>query len=80
MLRWSSKWAAQLSKQPETGMGYQFATVFLIDGRKFDRVLIDSGYISRIGEDPEIPFTESDIDRIVIDLRREVKDPLLRSG
>jgi len=75
----STKWATYLSKQPETGMGYQFATIFLVDGRKFDRALIDGGYITRIGEDPQIPFKEADIDRIVVDLRREVKGPSLKA-
>jgi hypothetical protein len=52
-------------------MGYQFATVFLADGRKFDRALIVDGKITRISMDSRIPFAEADIDRIVIDLRRE---------
>jgi hypothetical protein len=71
LFKLSEKWLTYLNSQPETGMGYQFATVHLVDGRKFERALIDGGYITRISLDSRIPFEERDIDRIVVDLRRE---------
>jgi hypothetical protein len=56
-----------LVSQPETGMGYQIATVHLSDGRHYDRAIIVGGYITQVGEETEIPFAESDIARIVVD-------------
>lgn len=66
MLALSDKWAPILISQPETGMGYQLASVFLRDGRKFDHVMIVGGYITKIGTSVDIPFAESDIKRIVV--------------
>jgi hypothetical protein len=66
MLALSNKWAPILVSQPETGMDYQIASVFLKDGRRFDRVVIVGGQITKIGEDKDIPFKEEDIDRIVV--------------
>jgi len=48
-------------------MGYWFATIHLVDGRKFERTLIDSGYITKVGETTNIPFEEADIARIVVE-------------
>jgi hypothetical protein len=62
----SDKWAPILTSQPETGMNYQIATVFLKDGRRFDRVSITGGYIIRVGESADIPFREEDIAKIVV--------------
>ena len=58
-------------------MGYSVATIFLVDGRKFDRVVIDSGYVVRIGNGTAVPFREPQIDRIVV---TNDKGPSLRSG
>jgi len=44
----SKHWAPYLSSLPETGMGYQVVSVFLTDGHKFDQVVVDSGYITRV--------------------------------
>lgn len=66
MLALSNKWAAILVSQPETGMGYQIVSVFLTDGRRFDHVTIVGGFITKIGESAEIPFEESEIERIVV--------------
>jgi hypothetical protein len=43
----------------------------------FEDVVIDSGFISRIGEGSDIAFVESDIERIVV---VQAKGPSLRSG
>jgi hypothetical protein len=66
MLALSNKWAPILVSQPETGMGYQVASVFLVDGREFDHVTIVGGFITKIGISTEIPFREADIERIVV--------------
>jgi hypothetical protein len=65
MLALSNKWAPILKSQPETGMGYQITSVFLIDGRRFDHVMIVGGYITKIGDSTDIPFSEKNIERIV---------------
>jgi hypothetical protein len=66
MLVLSEKWAPYLRSQPETGMGYQIATIYLADGRKFDRTVIVGGYVTKVGDSTVIPFRETEIDRIVI--------------
>ena len=62
----SKRWATYLVSLPETGIGYQVASVLLTDGRKFDQVIIDSGYVTRIRGHREIPFTEAEIVEITI--------------
>ena len=62
----SSKWGPILSAQPETGMGYWVVSVILRDRRQFDRVLIDGDRIAEIYGLKDIPFTEEDIERIVV--------------
>jgi len=57
----SEKWAPVLLAQPETGMGYYVVSVILQDGRKFDQVVIDSGYITKVRGYKDIPFQESEI-------------------
>lgn len=66
MITLSSKWAKALVSQPETGMGYQITSIYLKDGRRFDQVMIVEGRITSIKNDPNIPFSESDIEHIVV--------------
>ncbi len=66
MITLSKKWAKVLVSEPESGMGYQVASIYLKDGRRFDQVMIVEGRITSIEDDPYIPFTEADIDRIVV--------------
>jgi hypothetical protein len=47
-------------------MGYQIASVFLMDGRRFDYVTIVGGFITKIGELTEIPFKEADIGKVIV--------------
>ena len=61
MLQLSEKWAPLLLSQPETGMGYQIATVTLKNGRRFPKTIIDLGWITKVGDNTEIPFNEADI-------------------
>lgn len=66
MLQLSDKWGVKLVSQPESGMGYQVASVILKDGSRYDQVLIESGFITRIRGIKEIPFTEEAIADIVV--------------
>jgi hypothetical protein len=66
LLALSNKWVPVLASQPETGMGYQIASVFLADGRRFECVTIVGGYITKIGDDSVIPFNEKEIVRITV--------------
>lgn len=66
MLQLSDKWGPRLAEQPETGMGYQIATVILSDGRRFKDVLIQAGVIARIKGLTVIPFGEAEIADIVV--------------
>jgi hypothetical protein len=62
----STKWAKSLVSQPETGMGYQVATVWLKDGRHYDRVVIVQGNVTSVDGQSLIPFVESEIQRIEV--------------
>lgn len=66
MIALSERWAPRLIGQPETGMGYQIATVVLRDGRRFERVTIVGGVITKVDGIEGIPFTESEISDIVV--------------
>lgn len=66
MLQLSDKWGPRLVLQPETGMGYQIASVILKDGSRYDQVVIESGLITRIRGLEKIPFKEDDIAQIVV--------------
>nr|BAJ07073.1 hypothetical protein [uncultured bacterium] len=56
-----TKWIDYLSSKPETGMGYHVATIKLKDGRIFDRVVINGGYVTKIWGLSEIPFETDEI-------------------
>jgi len=47
-------------------MGYHVVSVVLKDGKRFDQVVVDQGYITQIRHYPSIPFTEEDIKDIVV--------------
>jgi len=64
VLELSEKWAPVLATQPETGMGFQIVSVFLNDGRHFDRVTVVGGIITQVNGESEIPFTENEISDI----------------
>ncbi|MGD0800977.1 MAG: hypothetical protein ABR906_06660 [Terracidiphilus sp.] len=66
MIHLSANWAKDLVSQPETGMGYQIATVFLKDGRQFDKVAIIGGTVASVDGNSYIPFAEPDIEKIVV--------------
>lgn len=66
MLALSNKWAAELVAQPETGMGYQIATIVLKDGRRYEQAVIVGGYVTKIRGLKDIPFAEADIRQIIV--------------
>lgn len=66
MIKLSKKWAQDLTAKPETGMGYQIASIRLHNGTRYDQVVINSGFITRIRNFDKIPFEEKDIDQIII--------------
>jgi hypothetical protein len=66
MIKLSTRWAPDLVSKGETGMGYQVASVYLKNGRCFEQVVIVGGLITNIKDDPNIPFDETDIERIVV--------------
>ena len=67
IIKLSAKWAPVLLMQPETGMGYQVATVTLTDGRTFCQTRIVGGFITAIGNSEIIPFAEREIASIMVD-------------
>jgi hypothetical protein len=66
MITLNPRWAEFLVSQPETGMGYQVATVTTHDGRIFEGVVIVGDKVTNIHGDREIPFTDEDIATIVV--------------
>jgi hypothetical protein len=66
MLQLSDKWATILTASPETGMGYQVVSIKLKDGSRYDQVLIEGGYVTRIRGLARIPFREDQIDAITV--------------
>lgn len=66
MLQLSDKWGPILVSQPETGMGYQVATIILKDGSRYEQALIEAGCITRIRGLHHIPFSEDQIAEITI--------------
>lgn len=63
----SDKWVPILKLQPETGTGYQIGSVYLKNGKHFKGVRIIEGRISSVRDERKIPFTEAEIDKILID-------------
>lgn len=65
MILLSDRWLKELTEQPETGMGYHVVSIVLKDGRRYDRVVIDSGFVTKVKSMHEIPFKEEDIQQII---------------
>ena len=66
MIALSDKWIDFLVSQPETGMGYHVVSVILKYGTKFDQVIVNEGYITRVRGYENVPFEESDIQEILV--------------
>ena len=61
MIALSKKWAPILIAQPESGMGYQIATVLLRDGTQIENVIIVGGVVTDVAGKKDIPFSEEQI-------------------
>jgi hypothetical protein len=55
------RFISELRVKPETGMGYQIVSVVLVDGRRFDKVVVIEGRISPVKVISTIPFSTEDI-------------------
>lgn len=66
MIELSDIWSEKLLSQAETGMGYQIVSVILKNGKRYDRVIVNSGYITRIKGLNNIPFSEDEIAEIEV--------------
>lgn len=66
MIKLTTKWASELISKPETGMGYQIASIILKDGKRFDQVVIVEGQITKVRGFDDIPFTEDQIAQIIL--------------
>jgi hypothetical protein len=66
MIALSDKWIDLLVSQPETGMGYHIVSVILNDGTRFDQVIVNEGYITRVRGYDTIPFKEVDIREMLV--------------
>jgi hypothetical protein len=69
-LQLPEKWARRLISQPETGMGYQTASVTLRDGSIIEDVLIVGGAITEVRGHDSIPFSTEDISDITVTHRK----------
>lgn len=65
-LQLPDSWAPRLVNQGETGMGYQTASVTLIDGRIFPDVLIVGNMITEVRGHDDIPFSADQISDIIV--------------
>lgn len=69
-LQLPDEWAPRLVSQPETGMGYQTASVRLRDGRVIDDVLIIGGIVTEVRGYESIPFSADEISDIRVTHRK----------
>lgn len=59
-LRLPIEWAPTVVDIPESGMGYTFVLIHLLDGRIFD-ALISSGFVTKVKGFSGIPFRADEI-------------------
>ena len=66
MKKLPGQWAPFFRAKPETGMGFHTGNVQLIDGRHFQDVVFDSGYVTRVRGYGAVPFEAEEISSIEI--------------
>jgi len=66
MIKLGTKWTDYLKNKPESGMGYQIVSIVLRNGIRYDQVVVDSGYITKIKGITVISFTDEDILEIIV--------------
>jgi hypothetical protein len=59
-----------LKRSGETGIGYQVVSVALKDGRCFDQVATNEGYIVEVRGYREIPFATNDVASVAVNHKR----------
>ena len=64
--RFSEEWMSLVKNLPETGMSYKIVTITLKDGKEYKQAVIVGGILSLIKGLDQIPFTEKDVEEIVI--------------
>ncbi len=65
MIQLSPTWLKQVEANAFPGMDYHIVSIVLRDGRRFDEVVIDQGYITKIAGREDIAFSEPDISEII---------------
>ena len=61
------KFINELISQPETGMGYQIATIVLNDAKQYHQaVILESHLLTNIKGLENIPFSSDDIFQIIL--------------
>ena len=70
MKKLSENWGPFFVSKPETGMGFHTGNVTLHDGRSYEDVVFNSGYITEVRNYEHIPFESEDIASIQITGRR----------
>jgi hypothetical protein len=66
MFKLDDKWAPVLLNSPETGMGYHIVTIRLKNGERYDRIAVTGGLIARVAGSSVVPFTNDDIEEVVV--------------
>lgn len=66
MIELTDKWIDFLVAQPETGMGYHVVSIILHNGKRYDQVVVNSGYITQVKGYDNVPFQVNDIKEIVV--------------
>ena len=66
MIKLGTKWIDYLKNKPESGMGYQIVSIVLRNGIRYDQVVVDSGYITKIKGITVISFADEDILEIIV--------------
>jgi hypothetical protein len=56
----------ELREKPETRMGSQIVSVILSDGKRYDKVMVVEGRITRVGGMDRIPFSTDEIVEVIL--------------
>ncbi len=75
MIKLSQKLLAKVMANASPEMDYHIVSVVLHDGSRFDDVVIDDGYITKVAGSEGVPFSESDIDEIIAPYDKWVRLP-----
>jgi hypothetical protein len=62
--------AAKLKKEKDAGLGYQFVSVKLKDGRCFEQAVASEGFIIQVKGHKDVPFTPEEIENVTVTGKR----------